>query len=100
MNLKGKTLKNVITGEQMTWGDDMEFKEKVRRSMNDQEGKNRTLHQENERIKEKNDQLQNKIKQLTNKLTKQEQEFKNSSSKLSLFSIVLCLQFLTFSDFH
>ncbi|PTX60173.1 glycosidase [Kordia periserrulae] len=28
MNLKGKTLKNVITGEQMTWGDDMEFKEK------------------------------------------------------------------------
>ncbi|WP_046743236.1 glycoside hydrolase family 13 protein [Kordia zhangzhouensis] len=28
MNLKGKTLKNVITGEQMTWGDDMQFKEK------------------------------------------------------------------------
>lgn len=28
MNLKGKTLTNVITGEPFTWGDDIEFKEK------------------------------------------------------------------------
>jgi glycosidase/uncharacterized protein YegP (UPF0339 family) len=28
MNLKGKTLTNVITGEKFTWGDEIEFKEK------------------------------------------------------------------------